>query len=130
MFPVLNTILIIFNVYLIKYMRNNTWIQVYVYIKAYLNSPMKTSSKSTTNQVIKPLKFLLFLYIYTSLVYVVMSWRKSLSWLGCTYTMCMYNELADIEANKIKTSSRSTTNQVHIYAYRFTVIKYLYISLY
>jgi len=41
-------------------------------------------------------------YLYISLVYVVMSWRKSLSWLGCICTVCMYNELADKEANKIK----------------------------
>jgi hypothetical protein len=48
-----------------------------------------------------PLQFLLFLYMYISLVHVVMSWRKSLSWLGCICTVCMYNESADKEANKI-----------------------------
>jgi hypothetical protein len=42
-----------------------------------------------------------FLYIHISLVHVVMSWRKSLSWLGCICTVCMYNESADKEANKI-----------------------------
>jgi hypothetical protein len=42
-----------------------------------------------------------FFFVYISLVYAVMSSRKSLSWLGCICTVCMYNELADKEANKI-----------------------------
>jgi hypothetical protein len=61
-------------------------------------------------------EYLLIFCIYVPLVYVVMSRRKSLSWLGCICTVCKYNELANKEANKMREFKSRTVKEGEEYS--------------